>query len=211
MMLRALGFNVLTSSPFTMKFEKDKTKPTIYWRRENPRVMLYEFAVIAFVAVMLEEFIHLNIAAQGTSLNDYGYWVGLVAVILFANGLPLFQVITSWTAIEYRRTEAKDISWLERSKHNYWSCSRSPLWAPFEILFGFSYLFLFGAGFFVGPILIMLAGILRLFELRRRGSGRPGFESKLYKVNYVEMPPGEETATLLFDEMAQRPAMFMNA
>lgn len=211
LMLRACGFKMPRSSPFTMKFKEGETKPTIYWRRENPREMLYELAVIAFVTTMIEEFIHLNIAAQGTSLSDYGYWVGLFAVILFANGLPLYQVLTSWMAIDYRRTEAKDISWWERSKHNYWSCSRSPLWAPFEILFGFSYLFLFGAGFWVGPILIMLAGTLRLFELRRRGSGRPGFESKLYKVNYVEVPPGEETATLLFDEMSQRPAMFMSA
>ena len=174
-------------------------------------MMLYEFAVIAFVAVMLEEFIHLNIAAVGTSFSDYGYWVGLVAVILIANGLPLFQVITSWTAIEYRRKEAKDISWYERSKHNYWACSRSPLWAPFEILFGFSYLFLFGAGFFVGPILICLAGILRLAELQRMGSGRPANANKLYKVNYVEVTSTEETNSLLLDETTQRPAMFLPA
>ena len=35
MMLRALGFNVLSSSPFLMRYENGSSKPTIYWRRRT--------------------------------------------------------------------------------------------------------------------------------------------------------------------------------
>ena len=182
--------------------------PTIIWRSENPRIPLYELAVIAFVATMFEEFIHLNIAAQGTDAGDYGYWVGLFAVILFANGLPLWQVLTSWAAIEYRKTEP-DGGFLGTCRHRYWQCSASSVWAPFEILFGFSYFLLFGAGFYVGPAAIMLAGLTRLPELRRRGL--PRLPRPRYKVTFQELSPSAETASLLMDEVSVRPGLYVKA
>ena len=87
--MRFLGIPVLESMPFSMRWSNGQRIPTLIWRPENPRVPLYELAVLAFVATMIENFIHLNIAAQGTNAYDWGYWVGLFVVILFANGLPL--------------------------------------------------------------------------------------------------------------------------
>jgi len=217
-LLRFFGLPVLQSMPVTMRREKGKRMPIIIWRSENPRIAFYEIAVIAFVAAMFEEFIHLNIAAQGTSAGDYGYWVGLFAVILFANGFPLWQVLTSWAAIEYRKTEP-DGRLLGRCRHRYWVCSGSPLWAPFEILFGFSYFLLFGAGFYVGPTMICLAGITRLGELRTRGL--PKVPRPRYKVTFARLPPKgqeppsdtetKETDALLWDDISQRPGLYVSA
>ena len=88
-------------------------------------------------------------------------------VIGFANGLPIYQVTTAWAAMKWKPDETVMPS-------SYWSCSASPLWAPLEILFGFSYLFLFGAGFYLGPACIMIAGALRVGALfgAPRGSTR---------------------------------------
>ena len=130
--------------------------------RFTARELLYELALIGFVGAGIEEGIHLMYAQVGAPVN-YGLWVGLFGVIGFANGLPIFQVLSSWAAIKYAADpDGPKYTW----SADYLQCSGSPLWAPFEILFGFSYLFLFGAGFYLGPAAIMLAGILRLGELR---------------------------------------------
>jgi hypothetical protein len=189
--LRRCGVAVLESMPVTMEREEGARMRTLYWQRENPREALYELAVIAFVAVMLEEFIHLNIAAQGTDAGDYGYWVGLVAVILLANGLPLWQVLTAWAAMRNRKEEPEGGCWA-RFRYNYWTCCASPWWAPLELLSGFSYFLLFGAGFYVGPTLICLAALLRLGELRTRK--RPKLARTRYKATPV--PPFAEAQSL---------------
>lgn len=135
-----------------------------YLMSSNPRVVLYELATFAFIATMLEEFIHLNIAAQGAQA-DGAYWVGLVFVILLANGLPLWQVWTAWSTIDYVRPAGESTF-----SSSYWACASSPVWAPFELLFGFSYFLLFGAGFYVGPALICLAALVRMWRLSRAPS-----------------------------------------
>ena len=130
--------------------------------RYTAREALYELALIGFTATIWEEFIHLMYAQVGAPVN-YGLYVGLFGIIGFANGLPIFQVISSWEALKYK-ADPKGSKFL--CSADYLSCSGSPWWAPWEILFGFSYLFLFGAGFYLGPVAIMLAGTLRLAELR---------------------------------------------
>jgi hypothetical protein len=126
------------------------------------REALYELALVGFTATIWEELIHLLYAQIGAPVN-YGLYVGLFGVIGFANALPIFQVISSWEALKYKADPkgSKFLCWTD-----YLVCSGSPWWAPIEILTGFSYLFLFGAGFYLGPAAIMLAGILRLGELR---------------------------------------------
>jgi hypothetical protein len=140
--------------------------------RFKAREALYELALIGFTATIWEGLIHLVYAQVGAPVN-YGLWVGLFGVIGFANGLPIFQVISSWEALKYK-ADPKGSKFL--CSADYLSCSGSPMWAPIEILTGFSYLFLFGAGFYLGPAAIMLAGMLRLGELyyarqKRRGEG----------------------------------------
>lgn len=183
----ACGVAVLRSGLLEIDWELRCQLPVVRCSNAPARAVFYELACIAFIAVMLEEFIHLNIAAQGTDGGDHGYWVGLGAVILFSNGLPLWQVLTAWAAMEYRKEKPEKGHWA-RFRYNYWTCCASPWWAPFEIIFGFSYFLLFGAGFYIGPTLICIAGLLRLRELRalyRRARTTP-----------IEVPPAE-TQTLM--------------
>ncbi len=112
----------------------------------NPREVFYEIALIGFMAAGFEELTHLIYVQIGIEVS-YGLYVGL-AVILFSQGIGILFTIIVWRSVY----------------HNNW-CSASPYWAPLEILTGFSFLFLFGAGFFVGPSAIMIAGIFRLREL----------------------------------------------
>jgi len=208
--MRWLGIPVLESMPFSMRWSNGQRIPTLIWRPENPRVPLYELAVLAFVATMIENFIHLNIAAQGTNGYDWGYWVGLFVVILFANGLPLWQVLTSWAAIEYRKTEPDSENEFAKCRHSYWLCSGSPLWAPIEIVTGFSYFLFFGSGFYVGPAAIMLAGITRLRELERPAGPKPPRQA--FEITLKRLPPEEaETASLLIDDVSQRPGLYVSA
>jgi len=215
--LTSCGFSVLRSMPVTMKFEKGRRRPVVLWRPENPRVALYEIAVIAFVAVMLEEFIHLNIAAQGVEPGSE-YWVGLLVVILFSNGLPLWQVLTSWGAIEYKRPDP-DLRLLGNCRHRYWTCAGSSLWAPWEFLFGFSYFLLFGSGFYLGPTMICLAALVRMGELSRRGKperARPTYRVRFEVVDRTKRDGSEkgapETAALLEREGEdERPGLYLPA
>jgi hypothetical protein len=154
-----------------------------YWdngivrRRQDAalREYLYDLALVGFVATMIEEFIHLMIA-QSTAPVGWGFWVGLLAVIGFANGLPIWQLTTAAASMRYDPKEDKS-EWA----HSYWQCSGSPWWAPVEIITGLSYLLLFGAGFYLGPAALTLAGIVRLGELRFRNMG------VRRKQQYVEM------------------------
>jgi len=129
------------------------------------REWLYELALVGFAGAMVEEFIHLVFIAQPGAPVGYGLWVGLFAVIGLANGLPIFQITTAWAAMKWDPADKTTCPGC------YWSCSASPMWAPLEILFGFSYLLLFGAGFYLGPAAIVLAGVVRLGELKSKEMG----------------------------------------
>jgi len=142
----------------------------VYWeagvmrRRQDAsiREYLYDLSLLGFVAAMVEEFIHLMVAQVGAPIG-WSFWVGLLAVILFANGLPIWQLTTAAAAMRYSPDEDK-ADW----QHSYWQCSGSPWWAPVEIITALSYLLLFGAGFYLGPTALALAGLVRLGELRFR-------------------------------------------
>ena len=115
----------------------------------NVREIFYELALYAFTAAAFEEFTHLLYVQIGIPVS-YQFYVGLFAVIFVGQVVPIIFVCVVWSSMYHRG------SW----------CISSPWWSPFEILTGFSFLFLFGAGFFVGPFSIMIAGIIRLSEIR---------------------------------------------
>lgn len=123
--------------------------PNPWDRRFEPRKWLYALAIVGFVSAGFEELTHL-LYVQGGNPIGYGLWVGLFGVILFAQGVPLAFVSVVWWSMDHRS--------------DGWVIS-NPWWAPLEIATGFSFLFLLGAGFFVGPAAIMLAGIIRLREI----------------------------------------------
>ena len=165
---KGLGWPVLELD-YTVSFQRGVPYVSC---RFQARELLYELAVLAFVGTILEMTIHLVYAQWGLAV-DYALWVGLVGVILFANGLPLFQVLSTWAALQYTDA-ASDASRRAkfRCSSDYLACSNSVWWAPVEIVTGVSYFFLFGAGFYLGPTAIVLAGCLRLgaacAPLRRR-------------------------------------------
>ena len=162
------------------------------------REWLYEIAVIAFVGTMIEEFWHLMYAQAGAPVG-WGLWVGLFAVIGFANGLPLFQVLSSWAALQYDDPDGKYF----RCWPSYLVCSGRAWWAPLEILFGFSYFFLFGSGFWLGPSAIMLAGLMRLGELRQaRDPKRPLRREHKYR------PPADSDPFFPTAPRDMRPSLF---
>ena len=114
----------------------------------DPREPFYELAIIGFVAAGFEELTHLIYVQAGVPVT-YGLYVGLFLVILLPQGVGILFTVIVWRGLHHRKDR--------------W-CTASPYWAPLEIATGFSLFFLFGAGFFVGPAAIMIAGVIRLRE-----------------------------------------------
>ena len=111
------------------------------------RARLYDLAIVCFLAAGVEEFVHLCVA-QADAEFGYQFFVALLGVILFANGFPILITMLSYQSLYYTR-----------------SCSASYWWTPVELLAAFSYLFLFGAGFYAGPTFVFAAGLVRTAEL----------------------------------------------
>lgn len=128
--------------------------PHLYqrWPWVSVREPLYELATIAFAAAGLEELTHLIYAQTHVGTVGGAFWVGLLLVIVFAQGAGTVFVYVTWRAL---RVSDK------------MPCAAHPLWAPLEIATGVSFLFLFGAGFYLGPAAIALAGCVRLAEMCR--------------------------------------------
>ena len=114
----------------------------------EPRAWLCDFAIISFVAVMVEELIHL-IYAQTMVSFGYEFWVGFVAVVLISNGLPIMIQCFVWWGLYHRDED--------------WVISRG-WWWPLELASGYSWLFLFGAGFYLGPAFVMVDALVRAYE-----------------------------------------------
>ena len=115
----------------------------------NPREIFYEIAVWGFLIAALEMFFHLVYAQIGIPIA-YGFWVGLLAVVLFPNGLAILLIYIIWTGLRHRRDR--------------WVIA-SPWWALLELPTAFSFFLLFGAGLFLGPAAWCIAAFLRFIEL----------------------------------------------
>ena len=115
----------------------------------RPRAWLYDLAFVAFFWAVLEEFVHLCYA-QANATFGYQFWVGFVGVILIGNGFPVLITAFTWWGMY----------------HPEWAIA-SPWWVPLELASGLSYLFLFGAGFYVGPVAIVAASLVRAWEALR--------------------------------------------
>tara|TARA_B100000575_G_scaffold149760_1_gene119399 strand:- start:3809 stop:4633 length:825 start_codon:yes stop_codon:yes gene_type:complete len=131
------------------------------------REVFYEIAIIGFVAMAIEETIHLIIATQGIS-DVNSLLIGLFAVILIPNGLGIALALNNWTALRFRKQLFMDKDWPanKRCSKAWYKLSSNPWLAPLEIATGFSFFFLFGAGCFVGPAALMITGCIRFADLR---------------------------------------------
>lgn len=155
---KTTGGMPLTSMPIVITMSENYL-PAVTLRQVDPREGLYDFAILCFVAAGIEEMIHLFYAQIGIPMGGM-FWVGLFAVILFSQGVPILFVSYVWRTMLLSRDPGlkgviDDCTW----------CSSSAAWAPIELLAGFSFFFLFGAGFYGGPIAIMVAAIVRMSEI----------------------------------------------
>ena len=171
------------------------------------REVFYEIAVVGFVAMAIEETIHLIIATQGIS-DVNSLMIGLFAVIIIPNGLGIALALNNWTALRFRE---KLKSWpsgcCSKCSKGWFELSSNPWLAPLEIATGGSFFFLFGAGAFVGPAALMITGILRLLDLRHSKYVlflSTGIEKK---VNYEKVPDG--TAESVADQQSLIPGIYI--
>ena len=134
------------------------------------REICYELAIIGFLAAALEEFTHLTYIQLGEPITMQ-FWVGFT-IILISQGLGIVFVYIVWLGLH------------KRFKENKSSCISNSHWAPFEFMTGFSLLFIFGAGFFIGPIFIMVASTKRCIEAR---SKRQTMTSSLDNTKEIEI------------------------
>ena len=123
------------------------------------REVFYEIAILSFVGTMLEEFWHLMYAQfqPGVPVGPM-LFVGLFGVIIIPNGWGITQTVLAWASMKNSKDPLCGAGCMRCSKYTWW--------APIEILSGFSMLFLFGAGFYLGPAAVMAAGFVRLLELQ---------------------------------------------
>ena len=136
-------------SPIITQYLRIYVFKRIFTRETNSREFLYNLAIIGFLSALLEEIVHLVIVQIGYPI-EAEFWIGLFIVIIISQSIGIIFTIVVWRSLIY-----KEEGW----------CSSHPAWAPLEVLTGFGMLFLFGSGFYLGPAAIMLAGLLRMFEL----------------------------------------------
>lgn len=158
----------------------------VYWlspfdeeMRNEPRAWLYDLAIVGFLAASLELFVHL-VYAQSMAALGYQLWIGLLVVILFANGFPVMIIMFTWRAMYHREERWVSADWR---------------WAPVEMLIAFSYLFLLGAGFYVGPVLVFMAAVVRFVEDGFGFTGWRQWVSKPYTLRNRGMPYRAPVAT----------------
>jgi hypothetical protein len=135
------------------------------------RAILYSLAIASFAAAACEEFLHL-VFVQVYASFGYGFWVGLIGVIGVGQLFPLALTQLIWSSmldVEPFLPNPRNSSLWETLRFAWWA-RWSPWFAILEMATGFSFLFLFGAGFFLGPTCLMLAGLIRLGELANPAS-----------------------------------------
>ena len=124
----------------------------------NLREFFYAIAIVGFVGTILEQFWHLMYAQfqPGVPVGPM-LFVGIVGVITIPNGWGIAQTLLAWASMKNDNDPLCGTRCMR--------CSGNAFWAPVEILSGFSMLFIFGAGMYLGPACVMAAGVVRLLEL----------------------------------------------
>lgn len=126
------------------------------------REIFYQIAIVAFSAAAFEELTHLLYAQSGHPVG-HEFFVGLFAVILFAQGVPILYTYTVWVALLH-----EDDAW----------CISHPSWSILDLVTSLSFFVFLGSGFYIGPTALTLAALLRCYETlchdsRRRADEYP--------------------------------------
>lgn len=164
-----------------------KARPGVRWADlkavcwvRSLRLMLYAFATWAIIVDLFETFVHFAIAARTAPASADGYsifwfWFGFKWLLFFCVALPWM-----W-AREIPESRWRDYGWKLVCAWDDGLGLFSPFWAHgfwslAEIPLGLASFFI-GAGFYVYPTCITLAGIVRLVNWAR-GRDRPKPECK---------------------------------
>ena len=168
-----------------------RARPGVRWAElkavcwvESPRLMLYALATWAIATDILETFAHFLIAQRDVPADDtgfaiFGFWFGIKWVLLLCVALPWMWAReipeSQWRGYHWRLVCAWDDGLGPYSPfwaHGFWSIA--------EILLGLASFFI-GAGFYVYPACITLAGLVRLVEwLRRPATPEQPCKSTIY-------------------------------
>lgn len=108
------------------------------------RALLYWSAIVVYVSVLVDELVNLAYAQSVVGRVGGEFWTSLFLVVLLPQGLPLSAAISLLVCV---RCESK-LSLI--------------VGGSVEVCLGLLSLALFGSGFYVGPILFAVAGILRV-------------------------------------------------
>jgi hypothetical protein len=165
--IRRMGGVPLDSNPISVTMPPGRM-PKITMRLIDPREPLYDLAILAFTAAAIEQLFH---TVYWQFYAEFGWeFFTAISVALVTNGLGIAFVSFVWESMLFKRgseriaSEEKLYGARDRELRCK-KCSGSAAWAPLEIATGFSFMLFFGAGFYIGPICIMLAGFIRLFEV----------------------------------------------
>ena len=115
------------------------------WRPHPDEVQEILFGLVVTVSIM---YFAILTAALRT---------GLVVALLIGSCLAF---LTAWVnSYKFRKDFGRfvyEVGWKDLGH---------PFYAPLEIVTGFTFLLLFGAGFYGGPVCVVLAGTVRLSEI----------------------------------------------
>ena len=112
----------------------------------RPRAWVYELAIAAFLWSGLEIIVHLLIA-QSTAEFGREFFITLFVVVGLGSMVPLVLTVYSFMSMYSNK-----------------SILSRPFFIPIEMALSTIYLFLFGAGFFLGPCCVFIASVLRVRE-----------------------------------------------
>ena len=147
---------------------EEKKEPQKRYRREY----LYQFAIFAFVGSALELCFHFGVADHHTHNKRVGSIVGgVVVLVILSYTLCIGLTLLAWRGLRLWRVKNEKV-WYG-----------NPYWAWLEVPTGISYMFLFGIGFYIGPVLIALAGLVRWGDRREWFPKREPGETRKFQYN----------------------------
>jgi len=121
----------------------------------HPRAWCCELAIIAFYAAAVEGFAHSMLAwSYDTTANPV---VGIIIAVL-PNYVALLVQYWIWSRTIYRRGDPNP------KQEKWWQDRTHPNWFFAELLLGAGYLFMLGAGLYIGPAFVMLDALFRCGE-----------------------------------------------
>jgi hypothetical protein len=132
-----------------------RARPYIEWRR-----VLYLVAIVSFSAALIEIVIHLYMAQHKVEQEETLWTHGVLLMMLAANVAPILFVLLMYGSMFLRPVNQY------RDGQSHW-CTAAfwghPVWCVPELLIGLALPLLLGSGFFLGPVCIALAGLVRMF------------------------------------------------